>query len=382
MADRWNEMLRDCQGGAVHWRRRLATAAELVEALRTGELVEPAGASRALLGRLAGDPKWQVRKAVANGLYLLDDELFDELAGRLGRDANTFVRRFAQKASRLRRRDRSRARQRETADRRFARRVARFARKHGRAAADEASALGQMRFNQLAGGLAHDLRSLLAHLQPAATALERRLADGGQPAAHLKAARVVQSVALMDRCVGDLERFTEPLRQDRQVEDLGAVVRAAGKMAIGNIENLGFEASRVELRQHVADGLRLGLSRHMIVLALANLIKNAYEAFMDGPSELRRGVVTVTGYAADGRVHIDVRDDGVGMTAEQVEDLAAALPRRRNKAKRRSTGYGVPIARRYVEAHGGTLTFESRPDEGTVARIALPRTPPPSEAIE
>ena len=38
--------------------------------------------------------------------------------------------------------------------------------------------------------------------------------------------------------------------------------------------------------------------------------------------------------------------------------------------------FGVPIARRYIEAHGGTLTFESREDAGTTALIILPRTAP------
>jgi signal transduction histidine kinase len=63
----------------------------------------------------------------------------------------------------------------------------------------------------------------------------------------------------------------------------------------------------------------------------------------------------------------------MGMAEADLNELLAYTPRRRNKAKRKSTGFGVPIAKRYIEAHGGTLTFESREDEGTAVLIDLPR---------
>ena len=38
-----------------------------------------------------------------------------------------------------------------------------------------------------------------------------------------------------------------------------------------------------------------------------------------------------------------------------------------------SLGLGLPLARQFVEAHGGTFTLISEPGEGTVVRIELPR---------
>ncbi len=66
----------------------------------------------------------------------------------------------------------------------------------------------------------------------------------------------------------------------------------------------------------------------------------------------------------------------MGMSAEDLAELQVFVPCRRNKAKRKSTGFGVPIAHRYIQAHGGTCRFESQEDVGTTVRISLPRTSP------
>jgi signal transduction histidine kinase len=41
--------------------------------------------------------------------------------------------------------------------------------------------------------------------------------------------------------------------------------------------------------------------------------------------------------------------------------------------KREFLGFGLPLARQLVEAHGGTLTLQSEPGQGTAATMELPR---------
>ncbi len=378
MHDGWEDMLARLDGGQVdYWRERLGMAEELMDALQTGQIIEPQSVVRQLLLRLADDPKWEVRKVVANGLNLVDDGVFDDLAARLLSDANGFVKRSAEQSFRLRRRDHRQARKREATDRQLANRLTKLREKHGEDAVKDLIAISELRFNQLAGAMAHDLRSILTHLQPAAAGLRRSLDEEAEPAAlKRKATRVVDGMAFMDRCVSDMERYTQPLPVERQAEDLAEVLHAACEMAAKNIEELGFDAHMVVLRHEVPDGLRLQLSRHLIILAVCNLVKNAYESFMERHKHLRRGEITVTACNGDDEVQIAIRDNGMGMAAEDLDDLACGVPHRRNKAKRRSTGFGVPIARRYIEAHGGTLTFESTEDAGTTATITLPRTQP------
>jgi len=374
-------MLARMDGGqAGYWRDRLAMAGELMEAFQTGQALECTPVIRELLRRFAGDSKWDVRKVVANGLALIEDDVFDELAPRLLCDSNAYVKRAAEQGYSRRRQRLRDVHKKESADKRVARRLSRLRRDYGDDAAREVFSLSESRFCQLAGSIAHDLRSVLTHLRPAAKGLAGGWDNGTDHAIlERKAGRVVEGLAFMERCVTDMERYTEPLPVERHPEDLAEVVTAACEMARGNIEDLGFDSHRVVLRQEVPDGLRLRISRYLMILALSNLVKNAYESFMKPQRHLRRGEVTVSAEADGDTVRIVVRDNGMGMTAENLAELLAFLPRRRNKAKRKSTGFGIPIARRYIEAHHGTLTFESEEDVGTAAIITLPKTPPSGE---
>jgi len=384
MNDHWEEMLAGLDGGQVsYWRQRLVMAEDLMDALQTGQIIEAAPVVRQLLLRLADDPKWEVRKVIANGLNLVVDDVFNDLAARLLGDANGFVKRSAEQSFRLRRRDHRKTRKRETADRQLANRLTKLREQYGGSAVEDVIALSEMRFNQLAGAMAHDLRSILTHLHPAAKGFRGALDEGGEPATlKRKATRVVEGLAFMDRCVSDMERYTEPLPVQQQPEDLAEVLKVACDMAVRNIEELGFDSHMVVLHQEVPDGLRLRVSRHLVILAVANLVKNAYESFMERHKHLRRGEITVTAHNGEDDVQITIRDDGMGMASEDLDDLSSGMPRRRNKAKRKSTGFGVPIARRYIEAHGGTLTFDSTEDMGTTALITLPRTQPDSQGEE
>jgi signal transduction histidine kinase len=66
-----------------------------------------------------------------------------------------------------------------------------------------------------------------------------------------------------------------------------------------------------------------------------------------------------------------VRDNGPGIAAA---DLPHVFDRFHKGRATGGSGLGLTIARNLVMAHGGTLTAESRPGEGTTMRIRMPLT--------
>ena len=66
------------------------------------------------------------------------------------------------------------------------------------------------------------------------------------------------------------------------------------------------------------------------------------------------------------------RDNGKGIIEGEVIGKTLFIPGRRNKSKMHSTGYGLPIARRNIAAHGGSLAIQSGEDKGTVITMTLP----------
>ncbi|MBI2219111.1 MAG: GAF domain-containing protein [Candidatus Rokubacteria bacterium] len=100
---------------------------------------------------------------------------------------------------------------------------------------------------------------------------------------------------------------------------------------------------------------------------LMNLILNSIDALPDG------GTITVRTWAADGAVHCEVGDTGAGMTPDV--QRRALEPFFTTKGFQ-STGLGLSVNYGIVRRHGGDVTIESRPGEGTRVAFWLPTAPP------
>lgn len=101
--------------------------------------------------------------------------------------------------------------------------------------------------------------------------------------------------------------------------------------------------------------------------ALFNLIANAVEAT---PPE--RAVVILTEVTPDGGQLWTIRDDGVGMCRDVLEQVG--VPHRSFRLG--GSGLGVALAKAIVRRHGGSLRFDSESGRGTKVTIRLPRGVP------
>jgi signal transduction histidine kinase len=66
-----------------------------------------------------------------------------------------------------------------------------------------------------------------------------------------------------------------------------------------------------------------------------------------------------------------VSDTGIGMTEEVMKKLWTPL----FTTKAKGMGLGLAICKRFVEAHGGTITVESAPEKGATFTVTLPIEP-------
>jgi PAS domain S-box-containing protein len=101
---------------------------------------------------------------------------------------------------------------------------------------------------------------------------------------------------------------------------------------------------------------------------LANLLGNAIKYNNAG------GRVDAEVHAVQGEVAISIRDNGLGMTAEQRQQLFQPFNRLgRERGNRPGSGLGLMITLRLVEAMAGRLEVRSEPDRGSIFTIILPR---------
>ena len=68
-------------------------------------------------------------------------------------------------------------------------------------------------------------------------------------------------------------------------------------------------------------------------------------------------------------VWLRVRDNGPGIEPERLEQIWTPF----HTSKSNGTGLGLPITRKVVETHGGTIEVESPPGGGTEFRVVLPK---------
>ncbi len=124
---------------------------------------------------------------------------------------------------------------------------------------------------------------------------------------------------------------------------------------------LGLDASPEEIRVR-ADERKL---RQVVF----NLVSNAVKFTP------RDGRVNVSAHVRDGVVEVAVGDTGPGIAADEAESIFEVFRQGRNgsaAARPEGTGLGLPLARRFVELHGGRLWVESVPGRGSTFRFTLP----------
>jgi signal transduction histidine kinase len=96
--------------------------------------------------------------------------------------------------------------------------------------------------------------------------------------------------------------------------------------------------------------------------ALLNLIDNAVDASQG------EAVVSVTAITRRNKIVITIKDQGAGMDNETLTNLFMPFYTTKNDG----TGLGMPISKKIIEAHTGTLGIKSKHGVGTEAEIRLP----------
>ncbi len=109
----------------------------------------------------------------------------------------------------------------------------------------------------------------------------------------------------------------------------------------------------------------------LIELMLANLAENALKACKQG------GVVVLGASNEDGKKTLYVKDNGAGMTAEQLAHITEPFYRTDKARNRRDggTGLGLALCEQIALAHGAVLSFASTLGEGTTAFVTFEDEP-------
>ncbi len=245
---------------------------------------------------------------------------------------------------------------------------------------DLVSAQRMAAWGDVARRIAHEIKNPLTPIQLSAERIRRKFRPlVGDAAEDLDQYTdvIVRQTNDLRRIVDEFSKFARMPEPDRHEEDIVAIVRDAVVLQESGQPDVTFRADLPD------DPVLLEVDATMMSQALINLIKNAGEAIETlkekGAPEDFSPQIRVTLRVEHDAVSIQVADNGVGLP----EDRARLFePYVTTRAK--GTGLGLPIVKKIIEEHGGTLTlrdaemFDGQSHAGAMAEIRLPRSPRPT----
>jgi signal transduction histidine kinase len=208
----------------------------------------------------------------------------------------------------------------------------------------------------------------------------------GQPLAAVSA-NVAASVRWLDRPQPNVEKATDSLRAigestQRSFDIIENVRAVLGKGPDGSVEfslneliretaaMLGGElaGAKVSLELSLDDDVPpIKANRVQIEQVLINLLTNAVESLVSTRGRRRR-IGVRTALAEPGRIRLEVSDNGVGLTPENVSNVFDAF----HTTKSKGTGIGLSLCRTIVEEHGGRIWASRGDKHGATFHMLLP----------
>lgn len=221
---------------------------------------------------------------------------------------------------------------------------------HSQKQAEEALKDADHQKNLFLAMLAHELRNPLAALKGHAQLLQEQLAAGSRQ--HDKARRVVSEAERLEALSEDLLSFVRTTVIERQTISPADLLRECA---------LSVDESHIDVVTDQAPP-RFQLDPARMHQVLCNLLRNAVEA---SPPAGR----VLAGVRTEGNeLLFYVRDFGKGIQTQDIEKIFEPF----YTTRARGTGLGLPIARRLVVLHGGTLTASNAPEGGALFCVRLP----------
>lgn len=232
-------------------------------------------------------------------------------------------------------------------------------------------------WGDVARRIAHEIKNPLTPIQLSAERVKRKFAPlVGDSAADLEQYSdvIIRQTNDLRRIVDEFSKFARMPEPERRHQDLVELLKDAVLLQKDGQPDVDIKADLP------SDVFSADLDATMIGQAFTNLIKNAGEAIetykeknglLDYPGEIR-----ISLGVEDGRALISISDNGIGLPEDRARLFEPYVTTRE-----KGTGLGLPIVKKIIEEHGGSLVLTDAepfgsddPHFGAMAEIRLPLT--------
>ncbi|GAB2580605.1 two-component system sensor histidine kinase NtrB [Spirosoma areae] len=213
---------------------------------------------------------------------------------------------------------------------------------------------------KIARSIAHEVRNPLTNLSLALEQLKDEL-DTDNEYVTMFTDIIGRNVDRIGQLITEMLNSSKPRDLDRKKQDFNAVVR----------ETLQLVGDRIKLKrmrletQFSTDNCQVLLDRDQVKTALLNILVNAVEAMQE-----TKGILSVrTNCTDDGRVYVEVTDNGGGITDTDRQRLFDPF----FTGKSGGMGLGLTATQNIINSHKGSIEVESQVNVGTTFRLYFPK---------
>ncbi|MCA1032571.1 ATP-binding protein [Bacillus timonensis] len=206
---------------------------------------------------------------------------------------------------------------------------------------------------ELAASIAHEVRNPLTVVKGFLQLMHKQ--EKGQNQEYL--ALVLSELGRAEAIINDYLNFAKP--QFKKVEEVEISEVLSDVILL--LKPLATKQD-VQITTEIRSNSLIKTDRNQMKQAFVNLIKNAIEASIDG------GKISIRLYQVDEVAYIKIKDNGKGMSKEQLSRIGTLFYTTKDKG----TGLGTMVSLRIIESMEGKLSYSSKIDEGTEVTITIP----------
>jgi signal transduction histidine kinase len=210
---------------------------------------------------------------------------------------------------------------------------------------------------ELAAMIGHDLRNPLTGIIGAAYYLRTKASLKMDPKAREMLEIIEKDIAHSNKIINDLLEYSHEIKLE--------VTETTPKQLAREAFALVTVPENVQVINLAEDEPKLKVDVDKLTRTFANVIKNAFDAMPVG------GTLTVRCKRQDGNLNFIFGDTGVGMSKEVLDKIWSPL----FTTKAKGMGFGLPICKRVIEAHGGKISVESAVGKGSTFTVTVPIEP-------
>jgi signal transduction histidine kinase len=212
--------------------------------------------------------------------------------------------------------------------------------------------------------MSHDLKTPVAKIAGVADNIYQQ--NSGNPDIREKSQLIIDSTKELNKFISSILDLT---KIESSNFGLNKISKDVNSLIETVIKDLNFSAGQkqVQIKKQLAPLYPIQIDVNLITRVISNLVENAIK--YSGPGS----VVEVNTWDDEKWVYVEIKDNGVGIPAEELSNIFEKFYRIKNDANHsiKGTGLGLYLVKYFVELHGGVISVDSIAGQETKFLVKL-----------